>query len=97
MPALSISDQNRNILLYPKDEPLYSEEIIAFATRVVKGEIKAQKSQVAEIKNMELIKKVEKQIGELVTAEVFESEVKQEGFDSALLLFTSSADDDLQE
>lgn len=97
VPAISISDSNRQILVYPKDEPLYSEEIIAFATRVVKGEIKPERSQVHDILNTELIKKVEKHIGELVTPETFASELKQEGFDAALLIFSSSIEDKLQE
>ena len=95
IPALSISNHNREVLTYPIDKPLYSDEIIAFATKVFKGEIEPERAQISEVVNTEVIKKIEKHIGELITPANFIEEVKAEGTDAAVLLFTSSEEDEL--
>jgi hypothetical protein len=43
LPALSISNHDRGVIAYPADEPLLTDELVAFATKVVKGEIEAER------------------------------------------------------
>jgi len=51
IPALTISNGNRDIIPYPIDEPLFTDEIVAFATKVVKGEIEPERAELTEIQN----------------------------------------------
>lgn len=97
LPAISVTDQSKQGVAYPTDQPMEVEEIVAFVTRIVKGEIRAEQSTIGEIINEELVKKVEKHIGDLVHADDFESIIRQEGIDSALLLFSSSSTEPFQE
>ena len=93
LPAISVTDQSKNGVAYPTDQPMEVEELVAFVTRIVKGEIRAEQATIGEIVNEELVKKIEKHIGDLVRVDDFESIIRQEGIDAALLLFSSSSEE----
>ena len=91
MPGISVNLGHNLYVPYPIDMPLEYEEIKSFLIKVIKGEIKPQKSQLGDVINQNLIKKVTKNIGELINGDTF-SDVLSEGTDSVLLTFNSAID-----
>jgi len=39
LPAITFNTRDRSNIPYPEEEPLFSDELVAYATKIVKGEI----------------------------------------------------------
>ena len=95
-PSLIVKINHNQHVNYPSNMPLQYEELKTFLISVLKGEIAPTQTSLGEVINKDLIKKVEKQIGELITQDNF-SELMMEGTDSILLVINSAVDDMYQE
>jgi len=83
---------NNEYIPYPEKDPLQFEDIMVYVAKIMSNELKGKKGAVDQVKNPELIKKIEKNIGDLVHLDNFDAEVMIEGTDAVVLLFSSSAD-----
>ena len=70
---------------------------MVYVAKIMSNELKGKKGAVDQVKNPELIKKIEKNIGDLVHLDNFDAEVMIEGTDAVVLLFSSSADHPAQD
>lgn len=97
VPAITFYQPRGGKVPYPEDDPIEEEDLIGFATQVLIGEIEAVETTLGEVTNEKLVKKVEKYIGELVTADSYEHEIRTEGYDTVLLAFSSASASEHQE
>lgn len=83
--------------VYPKEGSLFTDEIVDWAMKVFKGEVQEEEVEVQAVVDTEIVKKVEKYIGELLTVETFNQEVMSDGHDAAVLLIGSHEKSTVQE
>ena len=69
VPAITFYGVGAGSMAYPIDMPQFKEEIVAYATKIVKGEIVPDEGLIAESINPEMVALLTKQIGEPLNKE----------------------------